>query len=121
VINLKGGKIKTITTSLLLVVFIPSLTFAGEIYGSIKVGNSPVRRGVVVEVRPDTNKQKPYYTRIGRYGSYSLYVPEKGRCILKVYYKQPSSLKIAVYSYDEPVQYDLFLEKINGQYFLRRE
>lgn len=119
--GLKGCKMKPITVSLLLVVFLPSLTFAGEIYGSIKVGNFPVRRGVVVEARPDTNKQKPYYARIDRYGSYSLYVPEKGRCIFKVYYKQPSSLIITVYSYDEPVQYDFFLEKKNGRYFLQRE
>lgn len=112
---------KVSITLILLGMLFPSFAYSGEIYGSIKVGNSPVRRGVVVEARPDTNKQKPYYARIGRYGSYSLYVPEKGRCILKVYYKQPSSLKIAVYSYDEPVQYDLFLEKKNGQYFLQRE
>lgn len=108
---------KTVIMFFLLIMLFPPLAFGGEIYGSITEGERSVGPGVRVEI---ITAGKTYPTETDKYGSYRLYVPEKGECTLKVHYKQPSQ-PIKVYSYEGSVRYDLVLEKKDGHYFLRME
>ncbi|MFQ5603323.1 MAG: hypothetical protein ACE5IR_22045 [bacterium] len=113
---------KTITSALLLIMLIPSLVFAGEIYGSIKMGKRPVR-GVKVEIK--STRKTPYSATTDRHGSYIIYVKEKGKCTLKLYIKEGKKVHtptIKVYSSKSSAHYNLILEKNKkGIYSLRRK
>jgi hypothetical protein len=98
--------------------FLPSFASAGEIYGSIKEGKKSVGKGVTVEIIAASGRR--YVTKTDKYSSYRLYVRERGKCILKVYYNGQSP-QIQVHSYKGPVRYDLVLEKRKGKYILRRK
>lgn len=101
---------------LFLVVFSPSL-WAGEIYGNIQEGRRPVGSGTRVEIFCG---QRLYSTTTDQYGSYRLFIPEKGKCVFVVHYGQ-SSPSIEIYSYDGSTRYDLILEKKGAQFFLQRK
>ncbi len=103
VIPLKGNKMKTITMLPILIMLFPLAAFTGEIYGTIKEENKPIGKGVEVVVKCGN---ETYPTQTKRYGSYSVYVPKKGRCTLTVHNR-----KIDVYSYQRSVRYDLVLER----------
>ena len=101
----------------LLILGLSALAFAGKIYGSITEAGKPVAQGVKVEVTCGGNN---YAAQTDAYGSFKLFVPDKGKCTLKVYYQgQTPSLEIN--SYEGSVQYDLILEKTGAQYTLRRK
>ena len=108
---------KRIATLVLLLALFPSFGFAGEIYGSLTEGEKSIGEGVQVEAMC---ANKSYPTSTDKYGSYRFFVQEKGRCVLKVHYKQQSPT-IEISSYETSVRYDLVLEKKDGQYFLRRK
>ena len=108
---------KASITLILLVMFFPSIAFPGEIYGIIREGGKSVGPGVKIEI---TSNNITYSEETDKYGSYRIYVPEKGQCLLKLYYKEQSPV-IAIYSYENSVQYDLILGKKDGQYSLRRK
>lgn len=80
-----------------------------------------------IKITPDSNKGNSYLTNTDVYGTYSLYVPETGSCILNMKYKeQPVCIFInekdfLVYSYEGSVQYNFSIEEKDGQYFLRRK
>ena len=104
----------------LLGVFILGLAgpaFAGKIYGSLAEGGKPVAQGVKVEVTCGSNS---YSAQTDAYGSFRLFVSDKGKCTLKVYYQQQTP-STEINSYEGSVQYDLILEKKEGQYTLRRK
>jgi hypothetical protein len=114
---------KTIAMSLLLIMLIPAFTFAGEIYGSIKEGEKSIGEGVKVKVTMKTAPEtvKADSTKTDKYGSYRLFVKEKGKCNLEVNYKNETP-SIEIYSYDNSQRYDLVLEKgKDGKYLLRRK
>lgn len=97
---------------------LPSLALAGEIYGGLAEGNRSVGEGVQVEIRC---ADKAYPSKAtDQYGSYRLYVQEKGKCTLRVHYKEQSP-SIEISSYERSVRYDLVLEKKQGRYSLRRK
>ncbi len=106
-------------TILILIVgmLFPSLIYAGEIYGTIREGGKAVTKGIKVEV---VSPAKTYTAQTDAYGSYRLYVVEKGKCMLKVYYKGQTPL-FMVYSYDKSTRYDLSLESKDGKYSLKRK
>ncbi|MFB3922142.1 MAG: hypothetical protein ACE145_10500 [Terriglobia bacterium] len=91
--------------------------YAGKVYGSLSDGGKPVAQGVKVEV---TCGDKNYAAQTDAYGAFKLFVPEKGKCTLKVNY-QGQAPTFEVNSYEGTVQYDLILEKQGGQYALRRK
>jgi len=106
--------------ALLLVFVILSMAvaaYAGKIYGSVSEGGKPVAPGVKVEV---TCGSKNYAAQTDAYGSFKLFVPDKGKCTLKVSY-QGQAPSFEINSYEGSVQYDLILEKQGGQYTLRRK
>jgi hypothetical protein len=113
----KGGLMKKSLSLFFFFLLIPAVLWAGEIYGSIREGGKAIGPGVRIEV---LFSGKTYATQTDPYGSYRIYIPGKGRGMLKVYYGgQPATL--VVFSYDRSVRYDLFLKKQGGRYSLRRE
>lgn len=107
---------KVITIIFLLTILFPSLTFSGEIYGSIRVQKRSIGQGVIVEIKFNNNIDS---TRTDKYGSYRIYVEGEGRCTLKVYYgKKP--LSIIIFSYKRSMRYDLIIERREDDYILRR-
>ena len=109
---------KTIPILIALLVCVPSFAFGGEIYGTLTEGGSSVGGAAQVEVTC-AGKTYPRNTT-DQYGSYRLYVQEKGKCTLKVHYKEQSP-STEISSYEKSVRYDLVLEKKDGQYMLRRK
>lgn len=104
----------------LLTLFILSLAtaaFAGKVYGSITEGGKPVGQGIKVEVTCGSNN---YAAQTDAYGSFKLFVPDKGKCALNVYY-QGQTPSFEINSYEGSVQYDLILEKSGAKYTLRRK
>ena len=102
---------------LLLIPGFTTLAFGGKIYGSITEGGKPVAQGVKVEVTCGANNNP---AQTDAYGSFNLFVEDKGKCLLKVNY-QGQTPSIEINSYQGSVQYDLILEKQGGQYTLKRK
>ncbi len=91
--------------------------FAGEIFGTVRDGVKPVSKGIKIEI---ASPKKVYTTQTDAYGSYRVYVGEKGKCTLKIYYKDQAP-SFEVYSYDKSTRYDLSLENKDGKYFIKRK
>ena len=91
--------------------------YAGKIYGSVSEGGKPVAQGVKVEVTCGGNN---YAAQTDAYGSFKLFVPDKGKCTLKVNYQEQAP-SFEINSYEGTVQYDLILEKQGTKYTLRRK
>lgn len=102
---------------LLLILGFTAVAFAGKIYGSITEGGKAVGENVKVEVTCGSNN---YSAQTDAYGSFKLFVPDKGKCALKVHY-QGQTPSFGISSYEGSVQYDLILEKQGAQYTLRRK
>ena len=101
----------------ILMILFPSMIQAGEIYGTLREGGKAVAKGIKIEV---ISPAKTYTVQTDAYGSYRLYVGEKGKCTFKVSYKnqEPS---FVIYSYDKSTRYDMSLESKDGKYTLRRK
>jgi hypothetical protein len=109
---------KSTTSLLMLGVLIPSLAMAGEIRGTITDGAKSVGAGVPVEVRCGEKAYPPAAT--DKYGSFRLFVQEKGTCTLQVSYQNQTPSR-DIESFEDSVRYDLVLDKQGGQYVLRRK
>lgn len=93
---------------LLFFVCLPSFALAGEIYGRIKVGKDYIEQGIKVEVEYNGGQK---YTLTETFGSYRLYVPEKGKFIFRLYKdKDREPATITLYSFDKPARYDLVFD-----------
>ncbi len=100
-----------------LFLFFPSLALAGEIRGTISEGSKPVGAGVSIDVRCGNNA---YSATTDKFGSYRLFVPDKGTCALQVHYQNQSPSR-EIISFEDSTRYDLVLGKEGGQYVLRRQ
>ncbi len=101
---------------ILFLLFFSSM-LAGEIYGTLREGGKAVSKGIKVEI---VTPKKSYTTLTDTYGSYRLYVLEKGKCTFKVYYKNQTP-SFDLYSYDKSTRYDMSLETKDGKYSLKRK
>ena len=101
----------------LLILGWAGVAHAGRINGSISEGGKPVAQGVKVEVACGANN---YAAQTDAYGAFKLFVPDKGKCTLKVNY-QGQAPSFEINSYEGSVQYDLILERQGAQYTLRRK
>jgi hypothetical protein len=102
---------------LLPFIIFPAMSFAGEMFGTLREGGKAVTKGIKIEV---VITDKTYTGETDAYGSYRLFVVEKGKCTLNVYYnKQTPSFE--VYSYDKSTRYDMNLETKDGKYLLKRK
>ncbi len=102
---------------IIALILLPSIMLAGEIYGTVREGGKAVAKGIKIEV---VTPVKAYTAQTDAYGSYRLYVVEKGKCTFKVYYKNQEPTFV-IYSYDKSTRYDMSLESKNGKYSLRRK
>ena len=103
---------------LALLLAVPTMSFAGEIYGKIVAGGAPVGDGATVEMK--CGKKTYPAVQTDKTGSYHVVVEETGKCSLTVTWnKQSASLDVA--SYDEAVQADLVLEVKDGKLTARRK
>jgi hypothetical protein len=84
---------------------LPTMAAAGEIFGTIKEGGKPAE-GATVEI---TSSTRVYVTKTDKFGSYSVYVPETGKCKLAVK-TNGGAPSIEVYSYGKSARYDLVVE-----------
>src|SRR2546426_12333528 len=90
---------------------------AGEIFGTVSSGGKPVPKGTRIEV---ITAQKSYSAVADAYGSYRVFVPEKGKCTLKVEVdKQSPSIEIT--SYEKSSRCDVRVESKDGHYSLKRK
>ena len=108
------------TKSILLLILcslFSSVTLAGEIFGTLREHDKGVPKGTKVELVTST---KTYTAATDTFGAYRLYVPDKGKCVLKVYYKDQTA-SFNLYSYDKSTRYDLSIETKDGKYFLKRK
>lgn len=106
---------------LLLILLFPTGALAGQIFGSLKQNNSSVGNGVGVRIQCG-EKGRPIEGATDSYGSYSLYVPQPGKCAFTVYYSGQWSVPYEIYSDQaDPVRYDFELvRQDDGSYRLER-
>lgn len=104
-------------SSLLLLLLLPGLAAAGEIYGKITLGGSPVGEGVEVAAKCGATAYPPVQT--DKTGSYHLVVNETGKCTLTIT-REGQSATLDVASYDDGAQADIVLEVKDGQLSARR-
>ncbi|MGE5237061.1 MAG: hypothetical protein ACM3O7_11995 [Acidobacteriota bacterium] len=108
---------RRLALSVVLLVAVPSLAAAGEIYGSIKEAGKPVKEGVKVEVVCGGEKVA---AETDKFGAYRLFAKEQGKCTLTVAVGDEAP-SIEVRSFEDSARYNLILEKKDGKYVLRSE
>ena len=89
----------------------------GEFYGTIKEGGKPVKAATKVEVKCAKGS---YSAETDKLGSYRLFVPEQGKCVLSVK-SGDAAPQMTVHSFEDTARYNLFLEKKDGKPALRSE
>ena len=91
---------------------------AGEVYGKIIEGASPVGEAASLEVKCGAKTYPAVKT--DKTGSYRIVLAETGKCTMTVKYKEQSAA-IDVASYDDAVQIDLAVEVKDGKLAVRRK
>ena len=106
------------TTVLMLpVLFLfASRVTAGELYGTITDGGKPIVSGVKVEITASGNS---YSAETDKFGSYRVFVKEKGKCTLTLHVRDQSPA-VGLVSYDNSTRYDWILETKDGKLSWRR-
>lgn len=90
---------------------------AGDLYGTLREGGKTAVKGIKVEI---VTPKKTYSTLTDEYGSYRLFVTEKGKCTLTVHYKSQAPT-FELYSYDKSTRYDMSIETKDGKFILKRK
>jgi len=109
---------KKVLTTLALMIALPTLASAGEIYGKITAGGAPAGEGIDVAAKCGAKTYPAVKT--DKTGSYHLVVTETGKCTLTVTQKGQSA-SVDVNSYDEGAQADLVIETKDGKLSARRK
>ena len=89
---------------------------AGELYGTITDGGKPIASGVKLEIAASGNA---YSAETDKFGSYRVFVKEKGKCTLTLHVRDQSPT-VGLVSYDNSTRYDWILETKDGKLSLRR-
>lgn len=96
---------RTLYSLVMLMCLLPPFAYAGQIYGSLKHQDRSVGPRVRVEINC---RGRSHTGETDHYGSYRIYAPEKGKCLLTVHYRG-SRADFDIYSYEDPVRYDFEL------------
>jgi hypothetical protein len=102
---------------LVLALFVPTVLYAGQVYGTI-VSEGKGVRGVNIEIQ--CGKDAPVTGPAAADGSYRINVPQQGQCTLTLpsYEGRPSAV---IFSSPNPSLYNFELTKLaDGKYELRR-
>jgi len=109
---------KKLVTTLALMIALPSLAAAGEVYGKITAGGAAVGEGTEVAAKCGAKSYPAVKT--DKTGSFHLVVAETGKCTLTVTQKGQSAT-LEVVSYEEGAQADIVLETKDGKLIARRK
>jgi hypothetical protein len=101
---------------ILLMMLVPLVIYAGQVYGSLLENGQPVPEGTEVVI---SCGGRTIAGRTDKDGSYRVYAGENGKCTFKVVHKRQEVL-YDIYSYTKPVRYDFDLVLENNRYILRR-
>jgi hypothetical protein len=101
----------------LVLLTLPSLAAAGEIFGKITLSGTPVGAGTEVAARCGATSYPAVKT--DKSGTYNLVVAETGKCTLTVT-REGKSATVDVASYEDAAQADIALEAKDGQLAARR-
>jgi hypothetical protein len=108
---------KKIATTFALLIALPTIAAAGEVYGKITSGGAAVGEGTEVSAKCGAKAYPAVKT--DKTGSFHLVVAETGKCTLTVTQKgQTATLEVV--SYDEGAQADIVLEVKDGKLTARR-
>jgi hypothetical protein len=102
---------------LTMVCFSASIALAGEIFGTISESGKLVPAEVKVEIAVS---EKQYAGETDKFGAYSVYVKEKGKATLTVYFKDQKPTA-EVLSFDRSTRYDWNIEVVDGKMTLKRK
>lgn len=112
---------KTARLTLLVLFLLGSSSFAGEIYGTIKLGDQ-LAKGASVEVKIG---DKTYPGVADEFGNYRVVVAETGICQLTIHFKDQSlkdqSVVSEAQSYWNPTRFDWVVEKSGDNYSMKRK
>ena len=109
---------KKLATSFALLLALPTLASAGEVYGKVTLGGSAVGEGIEIAAKCGAKAYPAVKT--DKTGSFHLVVAETGTCTLTVTQKGQSA-SLEVVSYDEGAQADIVLETKDGKLTARRK
>jgi hypothetical protein len=100
-----------------MICFSASIALAGEIFGTISESGNLVPAGVKVEIAA---AGKQYTGETDKFGAYRLFVNEKGKAALTVYFKDQKPTA-EVLSFDRATRYDWNIEVVDGKMTLKRK
>jgi len=109
---------KTVATMFVLLLAVPTLATAGEVYGKVTSGGAAVGEGIEIAAKCGAKAYPAVKT--DKTGSFHLVVAETGKCTLTVTQKGQSA-SLEVVSYDEGAQADIVLEVKDGKLTARRK
>ena len=109
---------KKLATSFALLLALPTLASAGEVYGKVTLGGSAVGEGIEIAAKCGAKAYPAVKT--DKTGSFHLVVAETAKCTLTVTQKGQSA-SLEVVSYDEGAQADIVLESKDGKLTARRK
>lgn len=104
------------STFVLALLVFPGVALGGQVHGKLKEAGRAVAKGTDVSVLCANE----YHTKTDRFGSYRVYVPETGRCTLRVK-RDGRSGEYTIRSYKDPVRYDFDLVRKSNKYVLKRK
>jgi hypothetical protein len=102
---------------LMFIILAASFGMAGEIYGTIVDAGKPVPSGVKIEI---TAGEKNYSGETDKFGSYHVFVADKGKCRLTLHFKNQKPAA-DIFSYDRATRYDWIVETVDGKLILKRK
>ncbi len=116
---------KKLPISFLVVLSLPALTFAAQVFGSLRYNGASVGPNVEVFVhcpnRMDKDQKPDAKTTTDRSGSYRMYLRGSVKCELRIVYNGRESDKHYIYSdKTDPVRYDFELIDGKSGWLLRR-
>jgi hypothetical protein len=97
--------------------FASSFAMAGEIYGTVVDTGKPVPAGIKIEIAA---AGKTYAGETDKFGTYHIFVSDKGKCQLTVHYKDQKPAA-DIFSYDKATRYDWTVESADGKLSLKRK
>lgn len=105
-----------LTVPVVVLLVIPTLASAGEIFGKITLNGAPVEGA---EVAAACGAKNYPAVKTDKNGSYTVVVAETGKCTLTITHKgQAATLSVA--SYEDAAQADVVLETKDGKLTARR-
>jgi hypothetical protein len=90
---------------------------AGEVYGTIVENGKPIPAGAKIEI---TAAGKSFAGETDKFGSYHIFVAEKGKSVLTLAYKDQKPTA-EVFSYEKSTRYDWTVETADGKLVLKRK